>query len=82
MAATRARAIQLDRWFSIFEIRHLIEVRHEMNATEQAIAQEVQQITGTKTVVKNLEQQPRLKGDVYGDAAFATEIAGKPFIIR
>jgi|GEM_PF-2035481 len=70
----------LSNWvggFLCFEISRYIEVRHEMNAIEQDIAAAVEQQIGTKSAVKMLDDQPRLKGDVYGDAAFATEIAGE-----
>jgi hypothetical protein len=73
-------ALVLSNWvggFLCFEIRHFIEWQHEMNAVEQIIAQEVQATTGVKSAVKTLEAEPYLRGDVYGDAAFATEIAGE-----
>lgn len=72
--------VTLSNWvggFLCFEISEWIELRYEMNAAEQKIAQVVQQKIGAKSAVKMLDDQPRLKGDVYGDAAFATEIAGE-----
>lgn len=72
--------ITLSNWIGGFlyvEISHYVEVRHEMNAMEQTIATVVQQSIGAASAVKVLDQQPRLKGDVYGDGAFATEVSGE-----
>lgn len=66
----------LSNWvggFVYFEISYLVEIRHEMNAAEQAIAEAVQQEIGAESVVKVLDEQQVLpKGNVYGDFAFAT----------
>lgn len=70
--------VTLSNWvggFLYFEINQYIEVRYEMNAIEQEIAAAVEVQLGAESIVKTLDQEPRLKGDVYGDVAFATEIA-------
>lgn len=71
----------LSNWvggFVYFEISYLVEIRHEMNAAEQAIAEAVQQEIGAESVVKVLDEQQVLpKGNVYGDFAFATEMNGE-----
>lgn len=72
--------ITLSNWIGGFlyvEISEYIEVKHQMNAVEQMLALQVQQSIGTESTVKMLDPQPRLKGDVYGDGAFATEIDGE-----
>lgn len=72
--------ITLSNWiggFLYMEVSRYVEVRHEMNTIEQSIANLVEQSIGAESAVKVLDQQPRLKGDVYGDASFATEVRGQ-----
>lgn len=72
--------VTLSNWiggFLYFEVSYYLEVRHEMTALEQSIAAVVQAESGIKSAVKMLSQQPRLKGDVYGDFAFSEEIKGE-----
>lgn len=73
--------LALSNWvggFVYVEMSCLVEIRHDMNAAEQVIAESVAQEIGTENVVKMLdEQQVNPKGNVYGDFAFATEMAGK-----
>lgn len=72
--------LTLSNWiggFLCFEMSCYLQAHHEMNALEQSIADNVQREIGTKSTVKMLQQQARLKGDVYGDVAFAEEINGE-----
>lgn len=71
----------LSNWiggFLYIEISYLVEIPHEMNAAEQSIAAAVEQKIGVESVIKILDAQPRLKGDVYGDAAFTNEMSDNP----
>ena len=72
--------LTLSNWvggFLCFEMSCYLKAQHKMNALEQSIADNVQRVIGTESTVKMLQQQARLKGDVYGDVAFAEKINGE-----
>lgn len=61
--------VVLSNWIGAllcFEVSYYIEIRREMNALEQAIAEEVSEQTGTESLVK-IESAAVPRGHIYSD---------------
>lgn len=74
-------AIVLFQWIGgvlIFQVSHYVEVRRQMNATEQVIAERVKEKTGASGWVKIRHEDSLLrKGAIYQDFVFSEEINGE-----
>ncbi len=61
-----------------FEARYFMEIQHQMNAAEKALAELVTQKTGVESAVRVLQEDELIpRGNFYGDFVFSKETASQ-----